>query len=290
MDLESLRCFSAAAETLNFRAAARRVALSPGAFSERLRRLEEELDARLFERTTRRAQLTEAGRRLLPHARQLLRDAERCREIAQDSQAVVPYDLTIGSRFELGISWLVPSLTALEQRRPERTIHVSLGDTADLLERLKRGELDAAVTSSRLTSALVSYATLHMEDYAFVGTHQQVTGPEDVADLTLIDVGPDLPLFRYLLDALPDGSPWPFQRQLHMGGIAAIRHRVLEGLGVAVLPRYFIRDDLAEGRLVELMNHVRLREDAFRLVWRVRHPLEPELIALAEELRAIPLR
>lgn len=290
MDLDSLRCFSAAAETLNFRAAAKRVALSPGAFSERLRRLEEQLDSRLFERTTRRAQLTDAGRRLLPHARQILRDADRCREVVHDTDAIVPYDLTIGSRFELAVSWLVPSLTALGAARPERTIHLALGDASDLLARLQRGEIDAAITSSRLTSGQVAYAVLHDEQYAFVGTTQQIRSPEDAADHALVDVNADLPLFRYLLDALPDGSPWPFRRQFHMGGIAAIRLRVLEGVGVAVLPRYFIQDDLASGRLRELLPEVRLREDAFRLVWRTRHPLEPELVQLAAELRDVPLR
>ncbi|MEZ4320266.1 MAG: LysR family transcriptional regulator [Myxococcota bacterium] len=289
MDFDSLKCFAAAADTLNFRAASRRVALSPGAFSERIRRLEEDLGARLFDRTTRRAQLTDAGRRLLPHARQLLRDAERCQEIAQDSAAIVPYAVTVGTRFELGISWLTPSLAQLAKQAPERTIHLYMGDSPDLMARMQRGEIDAAITSTRLTSGTVRYATLHNEDYAFVGTTQRVRGPNDVHDLTLIDVSPDLPLFRYLLDALPDASPWPFDKQLYMGGIAAIRYQILAGLGVGVLPRYFIREDLAAGRLTELMPDQALREDAFRLVWRVPHPFEPELVQLAEELRAIPL-
>lgn len=289
VDLDSLKCFSAAADTLNFRAAAKRVALSPGAFSERIRRLEEDLGSRLFDRTTRRAQLTDAGRRLLPHAHQLLRDADRCMEIAQDDGAIVPYELTIGTRFELGISWLTPSLTLLGASRPERTLHLYFGDSPELLARIKRGEIDAAVGSMRLTSK-VQYARLHTEDYVFIGTEQSVSGPADVGELTLIDIAPDLPLFRYLLDALPDANPWPFARQLYMGGIAAIRHRVIEGLGVAVLPRYFIREDLRKGRLVDLMPSQALREDAFRLVWRTNHPFEHELIALAEELRGIPLR
>lgn len=290
MDLDSLKCFSAAADTLNFRAASRRVGLSPGAFSERIRRLEEALGARLFDRTTRRAQLTDAGRRLLPHIRQLLRDADRCREIAQDTSAVVPYDLVIGTRFELGISWLTPSLSQLQQQTPERTIHLYMGDSPDLLARMQRGEVDAAITSTRLTSGSVRYATLHNEEYAFIGTTQRVHSSEDAQGLTLIDVSSDLPLFRYLLDSLPDGSPWPFKNQLYMGGIAGIRHRVLEGIGVAVLPRYFIRDDLKAGRMTELMPEQTLREDAFRLVWQVPHPFEPELIRLAEQLREVPLR
>jgi len=70
--------------------------------------------------------------------------------------------------------------------------------------------------------------------------------------LTLIDVSSDLPLFRYLMDALPDAEPWPFARVEHMGGIGNIRQRLLDGPDrVAVLPRYyFVERDLATRRLV----------------------------------------
>ena len=52
-DLESLRCFEAGATHLNFRVAAKAVGLSPAALGDRIKRLEDQLDARLFVRTTR---------------------------------------------------------------------------------------------------------------------------------------------------------------------------------------------------------------------------------------------
>src|SRR6187549_2541817 len=109
-DLESLRCFDAAATHLSFRVAARTVALSPAAFGERIKRLEEQLGAPLFERTTRRVTLTPAGERLVPQARRVLDEARRCLQSARDETAPAPYDLTVGTRFELGISWLTPAL------------------------------------------------------------------------------------------------------------------------------------------------------------------------------------
>ena len=73
--------------------------------------------------------------------------------------------------------------------------------------------------------------------------------------------------------------------------MAAIRRRLLVGDGrVAVLPTYFLRDDLRARRLVRLRPRVTPRSDAFRLVWRTGHPRAAELLALAGELRAIPLR
>lgn len=291
LDLESLRCFDIVATTLRFRAAAARVHLSPAAFSERIRRLEDSLGATLLARSTRQVNLTEAGHRLLPLAREILSLVERCRGAADAAARPLPYELVLGTRFELGLSWLCPALGPLSLGRPERTIHLYNGDTPDLLRRLDRGELDAVVASMRLTSPRLAYAALHPEEYLFVSADRGLRRREDAAASILVDVSSDLPLFRYFLDALSDAEPWPFSRVEYMGGIGAIRHRLLDGGGrVAVLPRYFIASDLAAGRLVRLMPRVRPRADNFRLIWRAGHPRETDLIALASELRKMPLR
>src|SRR5688572_6226174 len=111
-DLDSLRCFEAAAVTLNFRRAARAVALSPAAFSDRIRQLEDQVGEPLFQRNTRQVSLTVAGEKLLPQARRVIGEAQRCLERGDDSES--PFELTIGTRFELGLSWLTGALGALE--------------------------------------------------------------------------------------------------------------------------------------------------------------------------------
>jgi DNA-binding transcriptional LysR family regulator len=291
VDLDSLRCFDAAATTLNFRAAAGRVGLSPAAFSDRMQRLESALGASLFERTTRQVGLSEAGRRLLPKAREILAAAERLRAAAVPGAVATPYELYLGARYEQSLSWLCPALTPLARAHPERTIHLYNGDSPDLLLRLERGDLDAVVASMRLTSPKLTYATLHPEEYVLVSKRRCLVRRQDAAGLTLIDVSRDLPLFRYFLDALPEADPWLFAHVEYMGGIGNIKRRLLDGNDrVAVLPRYFVRAELAGRRLVRLMPRVRLRPDAFRLVWRTGHPRTADLVALAEELRKSPLR
>ena len=289
VDLESLRCFVAVVETQHFAAAARRVALSPAAFSERVRRLEESLDARLLERTSRRVRVTEAGLRLLPHARRMLEDAARCGLVARGSEAPLPFELTIGTRYELGLSWLAPALGALEAARPERTIHLAMADTDDLLHGLDRRRLDAVVFSAPDLRPHLRSAPLHEERYVFVAAPGLPWDPGRVGEARLIDVSPDLPLFRYLADTgVADG--WRFGRCQYMGGIGGIRSRALEGAGVAVLPRYFVQPDLDAGRLVDLLPGRELATDWFRLVWRADHPREEELVGLAAELRGRELR
>ena len=291
----SLRCFLSAAEHLNFREAAGQVALSPAAFSDRIQRLEAELGARLFDRTTRSVALTAAGRRLLPQAEHALAAARGCYAAVSDDGRPAPFQLRLGTRFELGLSWLVPALSGLREARPERRIHLRFGDSPELLQLLRARSIDALVSSFRLTESGLSYATLHPETYAFVGApallaRTPFSGPSAAASHTLLDASPELPLFRYLLDVAPATMDWPFADTELLGTIAAIRLRALAGAGVCVLPTYFIREDLADGRLVRILPEVALREDVFRLIWRTGDVLQEELRALGAELTGLPLR
>ena len=294
LDLESLNCFVRAATSPSFRSAAKSVALSPAAFGDRIRRLEEALGARLFQRTTRRVGLTAEGARLLLQARRCLEEAERCHAVV-GSEEGPPFELVIGTRFELGMSWLVPSLGRLERTHPSRHLHVCFGDTPDIVPRILRDEVDCMVTSARLVAPGLGVARLHEEEYVFVGAQSLIAKrplarPEDAARHVLVDVSGDLPLFRYFLDARPARELWSFERVQHMGGIGAIRARVLEGAGVAVLPRYFVARDLARRRLRQLFPGTKLPSDWFRLIFRAGQPRERELRELAAELAKIPLR
>ena len=294
-DVESLRCFEAGARLLNFRAAARSVALSPAAFGERIKRLEHTLDARLFDRTTRRVTLTPAGERLLAQARRCLHEASQCAAVVHASNRAGRFDLTIGTRYELGMSWLVPALDMLEQQQPERRLHMVFGNTATLLTALHRSEIDCLVSSARMTDAGLCYARLHEESYVFVGSaallaQQPLLRCQHASEHTLLELNSALPLFRYFLDARPGHEVWAFAHTQRLGTIAPVRKRVLQGAGVAVLPHYFVKDDLQQGRLKPIMQRVQMPVDWFRLIWKVGHPREQQLRTLAATLGQWPLR
>jgi DNA-binding transcriptional LysR family regulator len=266
------------------------VHLSPAAFSDRIGRLERVLGARILQRTTRRVALTEAGERLLPVARRILRLVEHMPGAAVEDAAPPQYELVVGTRHEVGLSWLCAALDGLARKHPERTLHLYNGSSEDLSAKMDRGELDAAVTDARLGAPRFTCATLHPQDYALVAADRRLRGPEDAGQLTLVDVSPELPLFRSLLDAAPDAQAWRFARIEYMGGIASVRQRLLGGDGrVAVLPTFFVKDDLAKRRLVRLMPRMALATDSLRLAWRTNHPRHAELVALAQDLRELPL-
>ncbi len=292
--LESLRCFVAAARHLNFRRAARTVALTPGALGQRIKQLEAEVGAALFVRTTREVRLTEAGLATLPYAQAVLDGAAEVLRAASGNKEPAPLDVTIGTRHELGLSWLVPLLPALGQTRPNLTVHLYFGSGPDLVRRVRAAELDCAVTSTRISDPKLTTLKLHEEGYVFVGAQKllrkvPLAGPSDAPRHSLIDTEEGLPLYRYFHDA--DGAPaLRFARVLKMGTIAAIRALCLRGEGLAVLPAYFVAEDLRRGTLRRVLPRVALPSDWFWLVCRADDPKRALYERLAEILRREPLR
>ncbi len=292
--LDSLRCFTEAARLLNFRAAARSVALTPAALGQRIRQLEDQLGTPLFHRTSRSCVLTEAGLALLPHARKLLDDAEQCVRVSRGEVPVAPLELTVGTRHELGMSWLVPALPQLAQRLPNLSLHLYFGAGPDLLNRIRTLELQCAIGSMRVHDPRIESVRLHPEDYVFAAqpallARQRLRTPEDAAAHTLIDTSPELPLYGYFRDA-PGAPTLRFGRLRFMGAASAVLALVQRGEGVAVLPRYMIEDELRRRTLVPLFGRVRPLSDHFRLYFRGDDPRRAVYESLARELLQVPLR
>jgi DNA-binding transcriptional LysR family regulator len=293
--IDSLRCFVAAARLLNFRAAARSVALTPAALGQRIQKLEDELGARLFLRTTRSVALTEAGLALLPAAEHCLSAAEECARAARGETGPPPMEITVGTRQELGMSWLVPQLTQISAAFPTLDVHLYFGSGPDLLLRVRTLEIDCAVTSSRFTDPKLESIRLHREDYAFVGAasllrDRPLSKDAHAAQHTLLDASAELPLFRYFRDAPGGGDRLHFGKIVRLGSIEAIRRRALEGAGVAVLPEYQIAGDLERRAFRRVFPKVAPLHDYFRLVFRADDVKRPIYEKIAAQLAACPLR
>lgn len=292
--VDNLLCFDAAARTLNFRAAARAVALTPAAFGQRIKQLESQLGVRLFERTTRSVRLTAAGLALMPSARTVLDDLRRCSRVVRGEEAPPRVEITLGTRFELGLSWVLPALETLEHAHPHVHLHLYFGSGLDLLRRLRAFEIDCAITSTRVVDPAFDAIALHEERYVFVGASRHLdrvplTRTAHGERHTLLDIGPELALFRYAKDApgFPEGLRFAAHRWLGIG--AAIRHVVLAGGGVAVLPLYMVEDDLKKGRMRRIFPKLLLLHDSFRLLHRRDDPRVGEFEAMAGTLRTRPI-
>jgi LysR family glycine cleavage system transcriptional activator len=297
VSIDSLQCFAVAAKLLNFRAAARSVALTPAAFGQRIKQLEELLGIELFRRTTRSVHLTEAGLALLPFAEKTIADAQACVLAARGETAMAPHEIVIGTRYELGLSWLLPQLDPLAERHPWLQLHLYFGSGPDLLAKVRTMEIDCAVTSMRLIDPKLDSLRLHREEYVFVASaallrKRPLTRVEHGLAHALIDVDGDLPLFRYWRDAASRklGDRLRFGQTERLGTIEAIRRRLLAGAGVAVLPEYLVRKDIASRRLRVVFPAIEPNADYFRLVFRRDDPRRAVYETIARALLEFPLR
>ena len=106
MELRHLRYFAAVAETLNFRAAANRLHVAQPALSAQIKSLEEELGSTLFERTTRKVELTPAGRVFLEEAKKVIAAARHAQERVQQASAGLVGTIRLGIIAPAANSWL----------------------------------------------------------------------------------------------------------------------------------------------------------------------------------------
>ncbi len=293
--LDGLKCFCEAARFLNFRAAARAVNLTPAALGQRIKQLEEQVGEKLFHRTTRSVVLTESGLALVPYAQRALRAAEDCLWAGQGELGPTPMELVLGSRHELGISWLVPILPHLRVAYPTVTFHLYIGSGSDLTNRVRSLDIDCAIASSRLTDPKLDSIRLHQEEYVFVGETELLKknpfkSAEQSSNHTIVDTTEAMPLFRYWRNAPGGVDSMQFKEVLRMGTIAAILQLVLRGDGVAVLPLYYVEDELKQGRLKKIMPSVKPLSDYFRLIFRGDDPRRSIYESIAKSMLEHPLQ
>jgi DNA-binding transcriptional LysR family regulator len=165
------------------------------------------------------------------------------------------------------------------------------------LLRVRTMEIHCAITSTRLVDPKLDSLRLHREEYVFVASAallraKPLSRASHAPAHTLIDIDADLPLLRYWRDAASRklGDSLRFGGVERLGTIEAIRQRVLHGAGVAVLPEYLVRKDLAARRLRRVFPSVDANADYFRLVFRRDDPGRAVYEALARRMLEFPLR
>ncbi|MEU9303455.1 LysR family transcriptional regulator [Streptomyces sp. NPDC048269] len=144
MELQQMRYVVAVAETRNFTRAAEQCLVVQSALSHQIARLERELGAKLFDRTSRRVRLTPAGEAFLPAARQALDAAERARAEVAAAAGEIRGRLAIGAIPTVVAVDLPSALQQFHSRHPEVRISLRAGASEELIERVRQGTLDAA--------------------------------------------------------------------------------------------------------------------------------------------------
>lgn len=254
--LSDLAVFAAVAETEGFSAAARRLGVSKAMVSVALARLETRLGVRLIRRTTRRVSLTEAGASALPHVQRALLAARDAEEAATQALTSPRGSLRVNAPMSFGLLHVVPALSAFAKSYPEIRVDLVLDDR--LLD-LAEGGFDLAVRIGALADSGLFGAR--------VGRSRNVIAahPDYLARAGTPTVPDDLTQHAALTYSLsPTGSRWTLSRgtraetvrvsgPLQANNSLALHRALKEGLGLARIPLFIVGEDLAAGRLLEVL-------------------------------------
>ncbi|GAA1500206.1 LysR family transcriptional regulator [Streptomyces synnematoformans] len=286
MDSRYLRAFVTVAETGGISAAAERLGYAQSSLSAQLRRLEQELGVTVVVRTSAGASLTDAGRRLLPYAREALEVDERMRRAA----AAARPRLRIGAPETLAGEWLPDIVTALGYGAggpdADAEISVVVGPRELLAEQLAAGELDLAFHFDDGSPAPGPSAVVgHEEVVVVAGPAHPLAGADEVteadvlaADFLVAEPGCSSTV---LYDRLSRDLTGRVRAATAAGSLPALRRLAAHGRGLALLPRLAVVRDLEDGGLVDLPLASRPGPVAIEARWRpVPGSAEPTLRAV----------
>src|SRR6516225_2690681 len=128
MDIQDMRIFARVAAVQNLSAVGTELGLTPGTISKRIQSLEDELSARLFDRTTRSIRITEEGVAFLAHVERILSEIEAARASVDDKVTKPKGKLKIAAPACLGRRYVAPALCEFVRAFPEIDVQVDLHD------------------------------------------------------------------------------------------------------------------------------------------------------------------
>ncbi|MFH8292522.1 LysR family transcriptional regulator [Streptomyces sp. NPDC018059] len=270
MELQQMRYVLAVAETENFTRAAERCHVVQSALSHQVARLEKELGARLFERTSRRVRLTAAGEAFLPAARQALEAAERARAEVSAATGEIRGKLAVGSIPTVAAVDLPAVLRDYHLRYPQVRISLRVGSSERLVEQVRDGTLDAAflgVQPAFRPQGVNDRELAHGQHVAVVAPGHPLATEEEVdlsrlAEEAFVDFA-EGSAARAQSDEAFAAAGLRREVAFEVSGVELMARMVRHGLGIALLPATFAAE-LPGLRTVPVTNGpVRVE----RLVW-----------------------
>ncbi|HET7522498.1 MAG TPA: LysR family transcriptional regulator [Bacillales bacterium] len=296
MDIRWLRTFVTAAELENFRHTAERLYIAQPTVTVHIRRLENEIGTRFFRRSGRNIVLTEAGRRFLPHAKQILshhdsglHDLLSWRQGYKKKLILAVSPLIAGSI----LPYIIQRFTGQHQ---DTEVIVQVAESKDIGEMIEKKTADIGLSRMKPVHLSLTADTLYEDPIMCVAPHDggdfETSPPLDIDELFEQQI-----LFThnhpgFWDDLLADirMSHYP-PRTMVVSQVHITKRFIEEGLGFSFLPKSSIRRELMEGRLLKVeTKKLHLPVAATYIV--TRHPTEEaqKFIVFLREYYKKPLR
>lgn len=287
--VDEMALFARVVEAGSFSAAARALDLTPSAVSKQIRRLEDRLGVRLFNRTTRHLALTDAGTAYYDHSARIVRELEQAEEAVASFGDHPRGRLRVAATVSFGRVEVLPRIDAFLERWPEVRLEVALTDRqvdpieegVDLALQWREQIEDPSVVSRRLcvNRRIICAAPAYIERHGLPRT------PEELADHNCLTLSEFSEFNDWEFDD-PEKGP----RVIHVGGnfsantADALYEAARAGVGLARLSTWLVMPDIRAGRLVPVLPEYPHEHSAYYVVYPHRRHLSPAVRAFVDFL------
>ena len=248
MTLTELKYIVAVARERHFGKAAEACYVSQPTLSVAVKKLEEELDIKLFERSANEVTVTSLGEEIVRQAQSVLEQAAAIKEIAKRGKDPLGGALTLGIIYTIG-PYLLPDLVRqMIARTPQMPLMLQENFTVKLLEMLRTGEIDCAILAEPFPDAGLAIAQLYDEPFmaAVPVNHllakQSTVTSDQLKNETMLLLGSGHCFRDHVLEVCPEFARFSsnaegIRRSFEGSSLETIKHMVAAGMGVTLVPR-----------------------------------------------------
>lgn len=278
--LSGISMFVLVAETRSFTKAGQQFGVSSSAVGKSIARMEERLAVRLFHRSTRSITLTAEGALFLERCRRILGEVEAAEAELSEVAGAPRGRLRVSTPQLTGL--VMPALDAFMQRYPDIALDIDLSDRmVDVIEEgfdavIRTGEQhDSRLTARRLGAC----HQVMVASPAYLAQRGVPQHPRELAQHScLLHKFPATGKLERWPFRLPDGEPEPLlPERLTCNTIEAITYAAKQHKGIAFLPTFIVRDELASGELVTVLDDFMDKTVTFWVLWPSSRYASPKL-------------
>ncbi len=299
MTLTELRYIVAVAREKHFGRAAEACFVSQPTLSVAIKKLEDELDVKIFERGSSEVSVTPLGEAIVRQAQSVIEQAQAIKEIAKRGKDPLNGALRLGIIYTIG-PYLLPDLVrnAIDLT-PQMPLMLQENFTVRLVEMLRTGELDCAVMAEPFADAGLASAALYDEPFmvAVPATHPLATRSSISAEAlkreTMLLLGAGHCFRDHVLEVCPEYARFSsdaegIRKSFEGSSLETIKHMVASGMGITVVPRLSVPAE-RERHVVYLPFDAPVPRRRVVLAWRRSFPRYEAIAALRNAIYACEL-
>ncbi len=259
MTLTELKYIVAVAREKHFGKAAEACFVSQPTLSVAIKKLEEELEVKLFERSANEVSVTALGEEIVQQAQSVLEQAANIKEIAKRGKDPLAGPLKLGVIYTIG-PYLLPDLVRQAiSRTPQMPLMLQENFTVKLLEMLRMGDIDCAIMAEPFPDTGLAVAALYDEPFlaAVPSTHplaaRDTVTAQELKSETMLLLGNGHCFRDHVLEVCPEFARFSsnaegIRKSFEGSSLETIKHMVAAGMGITVVPRLSVPKEALEPR------------------------------------------